>query len=67
MLKKITKKYVLADFLEDEFGELVTASDSMDDIKKSAKQWRIDTDGECILICLQWNAELDGYTPIMNF
>ncbi|MDE5584539.1 MAG: hypothetical protein K2J08_12655 [Ruminococcus sp.] len=53
MKKKITKKYALADFLEDEFGELIIASDSMNDIKKAAKQWRIDTDGECLLIGLQ--------------
>ena len=41
MLKKITKKYALADFLEDELGELIVASDSMDDIKKSARQHNI--------------------------
>ena len=67
MLKKITKKYALADFLEDESGELITASDNMDDIKKSARQHNIDTDGECLLIGLQWNDELGGYEPKWNF
>lgn len=66
MRKKITKKYVLADFLENELGDLIIASDSMKDIKKSAKQWRIDTDDECMLVCLQRNTERDSYTPIMN-
>ena len=67
MKKKITKKYALADFLEDKFGELISASESMDDIKKSAKQYRADTDGECLLIGLRWNDEVDGYEKKWNF
>ena len=60
------KKYILFDFYENEFGELITASDSMYDIKKSAKQYIKDTDGECMLCCEQWNDELNGYTHMMN-
>lgn len=67
MYKRITKKYALADFLEDEFDDLIVASDNMNDIKKAAKQHRKDTDNECLLIGLRWSDELDGYTPLMNF
>ena len=67
MIKMKARKYVLVDFYGDEFGELITSSDSIDDINKSAKQHRKDTDDECILICLQWSNELNGFTKVMNF
>lgn len=46
---KTDKKYVLVDFYENEFGDVIVASDSMKEIEKSARQYRKDTDGECIL------------------
>lgn len=58
------KKYVLLDFYENEFGELIATSDRMDDIKKSVKQHRKDTDGECLLICLQSNDDAKGFTQV---
>ena len=67
MPKKITKKYALADFYENQFGELIIASDDMNDIKKAAKQHRIDTDGECLLIGLQWSDSGEGYVMKWNF
>ena len=67
MKKKITKKYALADFYENQFGDLVIASDNMDDIKKAAKQYRKDTDGECLLIGLQWSDNGKGYVMKWDF
>lgn len=66
MLKKITKKYALADFYEDEFGSLVIASDDMDEIMKTAERYiNEDVDGgECLLSILKWNSEVDGYVPM---
>lgn len=34
---RVTKKYALADFYENDYGELITASDDMNEIKKSAE------------------------------
>jgi len=67
LYRRVTKKYALADFYDNEFGDLVIASDSMEEIKKSAEQYRKDTDGECLLMGLQWSDGGEGYEMKWNF
>lgn len=66
MLKKIKKKYALADFYDNRSGDLVLASDDLSEIMKTAKRYiNEDVDGgECLLVLLQWSSEHDGYAYV---
>lgn len=48
-------KYLLFDMYETEieFGELICASDDIEEIRQAAKLRREETDGECELHCLE--------------
>ncbi len=63
MLKKIKKKYALADFLHNQSGDLVCASDDMKEIDKAAKHYitEVVDSGECLLVLLRWDSKHDGY------
>lgn len=65
---RVTKKYALADFYDNKDGDLITASDSMSEIRKSAEQYINDTDSECRLCILRWSDGDEGYIlPEMIF
>lgn len=66
MLKKIKKKYALADFYDNQSGDLVCASDDMSEIKKAAMHYSTEVvdSGECLLVLLQWDSEHDGYSYV---
>ena len=66
MRKKITKKYALVDFYENQFGDLIVASDDMKEIRKAARQFSKDTDGECLLFGFQWNDKTGSYERKCN-
>lgn len=63
MLKKIKKKYALADFYDNRSGDLVHASDDLSEIMKAARYYRTEVvdSGECLLVLLQWSSEHNGY------
>lgn len=53
----MTHKYELYDIYETEVfdcGELLCASDDMEEIRLAAKERMKDTDGECRLIVKEW-------------
>ena len=60
------KKYALIDFYENQFGDLIVASDDMKEIRKAASQFSNDTDGECLLFGFQWNDEIGKYERKCN-
>ena len=47
-------RFDLVDFYDYEFGERVFSSDDINEIKKAAKKYIAETDGECALAVADW-------------
>lgn len=47
-------RFYLIDFYEEEEGELVHSSDSMEEIKEAATKHINEVGGECILVVADW-------------